>query len=54
MLGGDGRKKNGVLVRELVVKLVSLIPLRLNFATTFGSRAWVADGLAFEDIVAIE
>ena len=27
----------GVLVRELVAKLVSLIPLRLNFATTFGS-----------------
>src|ERR1700737_1402586 len=26
----------GVLVRELVAKLVSLIPLRLNFATTFG------------------
>jgi hypothetical protein len=27
----------GVLVRELVAKQVSLIPLRLNFATTFGS-----------------
>src|ERR1700738_604427 len=42
MLGGDGRKKNGGLVRELVAKLASLIPLRLNFATTFGSipRKW--------------
>ena len=28
----------GVLVRELVAKLVSLIPLRLNFATTFGRQ----------------
>jgi hypothetical protein len=33
----------GVLVRELVAKLVSLIPLRLNFATRLSGHPQLTD-----------